>query len=161
MKSESQMDAGGVLFSLEEGSSFWNQNMTWKIFFCSMVSAFTLNAVLSAYSGLPGQLAYDGLLNFGKFGELSFSLLELPIFVAMGVLGGVSGALFNQLNYWVSVARRRWVTTRRAKVVEVVVVCCVTVTTGFVMIYLINDCKAINQDPVEYPIQVHFCNNYC
>ena len=47
---------GGVLFSLEEGSSFWNQNMTWRIFFCSMVSAFTLNVVLSTYHGQPGMI---------------------------------------------------------------------------------------------------------
>lgn len=45
---------GGVLFSLEEGSSFWNQNITWRIFFCSMVSAFTLNVVLSTYHGQLG-----------------------------------------------------------------------------------------------------------
>lgn len=48
------LNLGGVLFSLEEGSSFWNQNMTWRIFFCSMVSAFTLNVVLSTYHGQPG-----------------------------------------------------------------------------------------------------------
>jgi len=148
---------GGVLFSMEEGSSFWNQNMTWRIFFCSMTSVFTLNVVLSSYHGKAGELAYDGLLNFGKFSDFPFSLWELPIFVAMGIMGGLSGALFNQMNYFLSVFRRRYLTSHWSKVVEVVVVCNVTVTVGFVMMYLINDCKAITpQDHTEYPIQM-FC----
>ena len=36
------------------------------------------------------------------------------------------------------------------------VVCAFTVSTGFVMIYLIDDCKAIGEDKVQYPIQVRF-----
>lgn len=54
-----------------------------------------------------GILAYDGLLNFGKFPDIPFALLELPIFIAMGIIGGLSGALFNQMNYHISVFRRR------------------------------------------------------
>lgn len=150
---------GGVLFSLEEGSSFWNQNMTWRIFFCSMVSAFTLNVVLSAYHGQIGQLAYDGLLNFGKFPDIPFALLELPIFIGMGIIGGLIGALFNQMNYHISVFRRRFILSRWAKVLEVIVVCSVTVTTGFVMIYCVNDCKPLGaKDDIDFPIQM-FCED--
>ena len=62
---------GGVLFSLEEGASFWNQALTWRIFFCSTVSAFTLSFCLSIYRGEPGVLSSTGLLNFGTFGSVS------------------------------------------------------------------------------------------
>lgn len=49
--------AGGVLFSLEEGTSFWNQSLTWRVFLSAMVSTFTLNCVLSLYHGVPGELS--------------------------------------------------------------------------------------------------------
>lgn len=98
---------GGVLFSLEEGCSFWNQGLTWRTFFASVVSTFTLNVVLSAYHGVPGNLSYPGLLNLGQFERFSYQLYELPVFLLMGCLGGFSGALWNHLNYKLSVFRIR------------------------------------------------------
>ena len=55
------------MFSLEEGASFWNQQLTWKIFFGSMISTFTLNVFLSLIRGNFGDLSNPGLINFGKF----------------------------------------------------------------------------------------------
>ena len=66
-----------------------------------------------------GELNYDGLLNFGKFSDFSFSLLELPIFVGMGIIGGLSGALFNQMNYYLSAFRRRYLEIFKLKTVVI------------------------------------------
>lgn len=32
---------GGLLFAMEEVSSFWNMKLGWQTFFCTMTSAFT------------------------------------------------------------------------------------------------------------------------
>ena len=39
---------GGVLFSLEEGASFWSTRLTWRAFFCAMMTVFTLYVVKSS-----------------------------------------------------------------------------------------------------------------
>lgn len=97
------------MFSLEEGTSFWNQNLTWKTFFASVVSTFTLNIVLSAYHGAPGNLSYPGLFTLGQYQSFSYRLLELPIFIIMGSVGGLLGALWNHINYKITVFRMRFV----------------------------------------------------
>lgn len=146
---------GGVLFSLEEGASFWNQSLTWRIFFASIVSTFTLNVVLSAYHGHPGDLTYTGLLNFGAFSNLTYEMFELYLFVAMGALGGLMGSLFNHANYKLTVFRMRYVSAKWMKVMEAMIVAALSATFGMLMIYGLNDCKPLGTDPTEYPIQMY------
>ncbi|XP_044758557.1 H(+)/Cl(-) exchange transporter 7 [Coccinella septempunctata] len=146
---------GGVLFSLEEGTSFWNQGLTWRTFLSSVVSTFTLNVVLSTYHGVPGNLNYPGLLNLGKFETFKYQLYELPIFVLMGVLGGFLGASWNHMNYKLAVFRMRYIKKGHSKVIEACLVAAVSATIGFLMMFLINDCKPLGQDPTKYPTQLY------
>ena len=88
---------GGLLFALEEAASFWNQSLIWRTLFASIVSSFTLNLVLSAYHGLQ-TFTYHGLFNLGSFEALPFEYYELPIFILMGILGGLLGATWISLN---------------------------------------------------------------
>jgi chloride channel 7 len=145
---------GGVLFSLEEGTSFWNQSLTWRTFFASVISTFTLNVVLSTYHGVPGDLSYPGLLNLGKFENFSYQVYELPIFLMMGALGGLLGAFWNFINYKLSVFRMRYIRMRWLKVVEACMVAAISATLGFLMMFLLNDCKPLGQDPTKFPTQV-------
>ncbi|XP_065201753.1 H(+)/Cl(-) exchange transporter 7 [Planococcus citri] len=147
---------GGVLFSLEEGASFWNQSLTWRIFFASMVSTFTLNIVLSAYHGYPGHLSYPGLLNFGKFTDLSYELFELVIFIGIGAVGGLAGALYNYINYRITLFRMRYMKKKYLKVMEALVVAAMSATVAILMIYFSGDCKPLGDDPTLYPVQM-FC----
>lgn len=146
---------GGVLFSLEEGASFWNQSLTWRIFFGSMTSFFTLNIVLSVYENIPGQISNGGLLNFGKFDNATYQLWELPIFIVLGIIGGMLGALYNHINYKLTVFRMRYINMAWQRVVEVMIVSAITATAGFLMVYLISDCKPLGNDPTSNPIQMY------
>ncbi|XP_037647989.1 H(+)/Cl(-) exchange transporter 7 isoform X1 [Sebastes umbrosus] len=150
---------GGVLFSLEEGASFWNQMLTWRIFFASMISTFTLNFFLSIYNNNPGDLSNPGLINFGRFesDSVAYNLYEIPLFIAMGAIGGLLGALFNVLNYWLTIFRIRYVHRPCLQVVEAMLVAAVTACVSFTMIYFSNDCQPLGPEHTEeYPLQL-FC----
>uniref|UniRef100_A0A3Q2NWB7 Chloride channel protein n=1 Tax=Fundulus heteroclitus TaxID=8078 RepID=A0A3Q2NWB7_FUNHE len=150
---------GGVLFSLEEGASFWNQMLTWRIFFASMISTFTLNFILSIYHNKPGDLSNPGLINFGRFESevMEYNLYEIPLFMGMGALGGMLGALFNVLNYWLTIFRIRYVHRPCLQVMEAMLVAAVTATVAFIMIYFSTDCQPLGPDHnEEYPLQL-FC----
>uniref|UniRef100_A0A3B3TGN3 Chloride channel protein n=1 Tax=Paramormyrops kingsleyae TaxID=1676925 RepID=A0A3B3TGN3_9TELE len=134
--------AGGVLFSLEEGASFWNQMLTWRIFFASMISTFTLNFFMSIYHNKPGDFSNPGLINFGRFDS---------------DVSGLLGALFNVLNYWLTILRIRYIHRPCLQVMEAVLVAAVTATVSFTMIYFSDDCQPLGEDQLEeYPLQL-FC----
>ena len=145
---------GGVLFSLEEGASFWNQSLTWKIFFCSMMSTFSLNIIMSIYRGEAGELSNPGLLNFGKFDDINYSMFELPVYLLMGAAGGVFGALFNTINYKLTVFRMKYLQLRPVKVLEAVFVAMTTAVVGFFTIIASTDCRPnsflVNKTSIQF-----------
>ncbi|KAK3854913.1 hypothetical protein Pcinc_038650, partial [Petrolisthes cinctipes] len=146
---------GGVLFSLEEGASFWNQALTWRVFFAAMMSTFTLNLVLSAYNGVPGKLTYNGLLNFGKFDDLTYEIWEFLPFLLMGVVGGLLGALYNYINQKLTAFRMKYINKPWKKIMEALGMALLTACVAFFMIYCMDDCREISES-AEYPIQM-FC----
>ncbi|XP_063362160.1 H(+)/Cl(-) exchange transporter 7 [Cydia amplana] len=146
---------GGVLFSLEEGTSFWNQALTWRTFFGTVVTTFTLNCALSAYHGRAGELSYPGLLNLGKMEPFPFQFYELPVFMFFGAVGGCLGALWNHINYKLSVFRIRYITAPWLRVVEACLVAAASATVGFLMMYALNDCRPLGEDPTKVPLQLY------
>uniref|UniRef100_A0A182XYX6 Chloride channel protein n=1 Tax=Anopheles stephensi TaxID=30069 RepID=A0A182XYX6_ANOST len=148
---------GGILFSLEEAASFWNQSLIWRTFFASIISSFTLNLILSAYHGLSS-FHYRGLFNLGEFAPLPFEYFELPIFMLMGVLGGCSGALWNAVNSRINMFRAHAIKQRWAKVLEAAFVAVLGATFACLMAYTINDCRPLGRDPTEHPVQL-FCQD--
>lgn len=61
---------GGVLFSLEEGASYWSTKLTWRAFFCAMTTLATLFA-LKNFDSWWGQADIDRLFSFGEFNSIS------------------------------------------------------------------------------------------
>ncbi len=62
---------GGVLFSLEEGASYWSTKLTWRAFFCAMTTVATLFAIRNT-DVYWGQADVAKLFSFGEFNSLSY-----------------------------------------------------------------------------------------
>jgi chloride channel 7 len=125
---------GGLLFAMEEVSSFWNQKLGWQIFFCCMVSTTVTSLFNSSFEGFK----YVG--EFGYFREKSAILFEviagIPnnvlIFIPaalLGVLGGIFGTIFTFCNLKIAKWRARVVTpTKWARVLEPCVILLILIT---------------------------------
>lgn len=134
---------GGVLFALEEGASFWNQTLTWRIFFCSMMTSFILNIFMAAYINQAGILAFYSLVNFGLVEELDYFWFEIPIYILIAILGGIIGSSFCYAHVIITNFRKRYLATNLAKVFEVILVAIITTTAGALCILYASECRKL------------------
>ncbi|CAJ0575608.1 unnamed protein product, partial [Mesorhabditis spiculigera] len=148
---------GGVLFALEEGASFWNQNLTWRLFFTSMISSFTVSSVLAWWYGKAGWLSWTGLANFGVFENKNYNIFEIPFFLAIGVIGGVSGAAFNALNVRIAKFRIKYVHTKRQRFMEALIVAAMSGFFGFLTIFMVDDCQPVGVNPNNTEVMQMWC----
>lgn len=94
---------GGLLFAMEEVSSFWNMKLSWQVFFCSMVSAFTTDLFNSAFQGFKytgsfGQFKTGKYILFQIEDGIDLNILGLIPSIILGILGGLFGSLFIFMN---------------------------------------------------------------
>ncbi|CAI5450914.1 unnamed protein product [Caenorhabditis angaria] len=146
---------GGVLFSLEEGASFWNQNLTWRMFLSSMISSFTVNCILGWFNGRSGWLSWNGLANFGVFENKDYNVWEIPIFLLIGIIGGVLGALFNYLNTRLTEFRKTYVNSKFGRLFECLLVAAVSAFLAFLTIFAVDDCQPIGRNPTATSTQIN------
>jgi len=90
---------GGVLFALEEASSVWSRELTWRTFLGCMLSAFTVNLLFQSVSDgdslvsdfgnmiLGALFNLLGLLSFGISRDYLYRYQELNLFILLGVIG--------------------------------------------------------------------------
>uniref|UniRef100_A0A1I8J709 Chloride channel protein n=1 Tax=Macrostomum lignano TaxID=282301 RepID=A0A1I8J709_9PLAT len=144
----------GALFNTlnEHLTKFRHRYVTSKL---GQLSSFTLAFLLGFYRGIPNDLSNPGLISFGKFDKLDYDLLHLAIFACMGVVGGLSGALFNTLNEHLTKFRHRYVTSKLGQLTEAVLVASITAVTSFVLIYTVRSCQPLGSDQMEYPVQMY------
>eukprot|EP01083_Nonionella_stella_P000023 54_1 len=148
---------GGMLFALEEVSSFWRGSLTWRAFFCAAVSAFFLDILLSCFdnnaTGRCGIFTHIGLITFNTMGQdqktlSEYTPLQLIAFLIIGAIGGCIGASFNYINVRLCYFRKHILYPKRAHLYPILDVLFASfMTTMIVMIipqYIYPVCRNNN-----------------
>ena len=118
---------GGVLFSLEEASYFFTRKTMWRSFFAAVMAVLTLQLTNPNDDGK--------IVMFEVRYRHSWHMFELLIFVCLGALGGIVGALLCKWNYWWAKKRKSWSWWRNSPVLEIVVLAFVTSVLNYLNPY--------------------------
>ncbi|CAL4972879.1 unnamed protein product [Urochloa decumbens] len=88
---------GGVLFALEEVTSWWRSALLWRTFSTTAVVAMVLRGLISyCRGGHCGLFGKGGLIMFDLSSrQATYTATDLAVVVLLGILGGLLGALFN------------------------------------------------------------------
>lgn len=112
---------GGVLFSIEEISSVFQLSTLWKTYFCSMIAVLTLAAFNPFRTGqlVLFEISYD----------TNWHYFEIPLYVLIGVFGGVYGILVSKLNIRVVAFRKKYLANYAVR--EVFILTLLTVSFSY------------------------------
>ncbi|KAL6616475.1 hypothetical protein ACP70R_038745 [Stipagrostis hirtigluma subsp. patula] len=90
---------GGVLFALEEVTSWWRSALLWRTFSTTAVVAMVLRSLIDyCRGGRCGLFGKGGLIMFDLSSRLpTYTVTDLAAVILLGILGGLLGALFNFL----------------------------------------------------------------
>lgn len=125
---------GGILLALEEGSSFWSTNTTFRAFICAAITQLTMGLIFPKESTSSAEMFALGQFENLFDGRANYRVYELPIFLAIGCIGGCVGALFNFINGRVTLYRKKYLNAYKWKrMVEVVLI---TLTMSFISFIL-------------------------
>ncbi len=113
---------GGVLFSLEQLSYYFPDKTMWQSFVCAMIAAVTLQAFNPFRTGKL--VLYQVTYSSGWHG------FEIVPFTLLGIMGGLYGGLFINLNMKIAKWRKtsRWAST---PVFEVLAIALLTAIVNF------------------------------
>lgn len=91
---------GGVLFSLEEMSSYFPLKTMWRSYFCALVATMVL-AVMNPFR--TGQLVM-----FSVHYDRTWHFFEIPFYILIGVFGGLYGAFVIKWNLRYQAFRKKY-----------------------------------------------------
>jgi chloride channel 3/4/5 len=118
---------GGVLFSLEEASYFFPAKTLFRTFFCCITAALSLK-FLNPYGT-------NKIVMFEVRYLTDWNIFEMIPFIALGILGGATGAMFIKASRFWARSFRRIQVIKRWPLLEVVLVALITGLVSYWNVY--------------------------
>ena len=152
---------GGALFAYEmsKPNTFWRFSMIWKVFFACSVANLTLAILTSLYSN-----EFQGWnVSVLKFGDVVDNYkgtdywILVPSSLFIGVLGGLYGPLFININFRINAWRKNNIKSKGAKVIEAGFFCFLSASIFYFVPYIMNDCKEQGKNDGEKIRQEAWC----
>ncbi|KAK8943824.1 Chloride channel protein CLC-d [Platanthera guangdongensis] len=159
---------GGVLFALEEVTSWWRSQLMWRVFFTSAIVAVVVRTAMAwCKSGKCGHFGSGGFIIWDiSGGQEDYSFQELLPMAIIGIIGGLFGALFNQLTLYITSWRRNYLHKKEnIKIIEVLLISLVTSIISFGLPLLRKCSPCPNSEAIECPrppgTDGNFVNFFC
>lgn len=112
-----------MLFAFEEIATYFPRKVLWLAFICSLLAAITLRQLDPTGTGR--------LVLFKTDYDTRYLVYHYPVFILLGLLGGVFGGLFCKLNFAWSQWFRKYSVIKQHPVFEVVLVVLATAMLQF------------------------------
>ncbi|KAH7573751.1 hypothetical protein JRO89_XS03G0202100 [Xanthoceras sorbifolium] len=158
---------GGVLFALEEVTSWWRSQLMWRVFFTSAIVAVVVRTAMGwCKSGKCGHFGSGGFIIWDiSDGQEDYSFEELLPMAIIGVIGGLLGALFNQLTLYMTSWRRNYLHKKgtRVKIIEACLISVITsvISFGLPLLRKCSTCPESDPDSgIECPRPPGMYGNY-
>eukprot|EP00040_Diaphanoeca_grandis_P027493 m.156607 g.156607 ORF g.156607 m.156607 type:complete len:819 (-) comp31009_c0_seq1:30-2486(-) len=163
---------GGVLFVLEEGASFLTPGMIWRSLFTATIALLVLKSIQSSIAGDSNDVEAQGLFSFGIFPQSEgytvtcingtegsaqvdglWNSNQIPLFWLIAVLGGLQGAAWNQLQFRITLLRRKYRTTIFRQRMEAVLIAFVNTSLLYLFAQFVDTCQSTQDiaDNTKYP----------
>lgn len=134
---------GGALFAYEmsKPNTFWRFSMIWKVFVSCALANFWLSLLPAIFSwDLNSQ--NSSTLKFGSVKNQQDipTLVLMPASICLGIIGGLMGAFFINVNTRMAVLRKKLLVRKWMKPIETFMWCFATASAFYWVPFLFNHC---------------------
>uniref|UniRef100_T1H828 Chloride channel protein n=1 Tax=Rhodnius prolixus TaxID=13249 RepID=T1H828_RHOPR len=141
---------GGVILALEEGVTYYSRQLPGRVFLGAFITTYFVTFFISS-------LEHDCLSCLHKkdllllavdesFKFFEYYIFEIPLFILLGIIGGLAGSAWNYLEMEFTHFRKRFIRIKECKLMELGSIAIGISLWSFCLLYFVEHCRTpLNQ----------------